>query len=155
MKVYVFKSLPPFLWGYTRDIRAIWALEECEVSYETFALDCGPQGLESEAWFKAISPFNQVPVIDDDGFILTESGAILLYIAEKSQRLIPRDFQGKAQVQRWCFAALNNIELLTLPILLGEKSWHLKVLPRFLAPIDKCWNISPISQAPISRWPIS
>jgi glutathione S-transferase len=138
MKVYVFKSLPPFLVGYTRDIRAMWALEECGIPYAAIGFDCGRRGLESDASFEAISPFNQVPVIDDDGFVLTESGAIVLYLAEKSGKLMPRDLQGRAQVQRWCFTALNNVELLTLPIFLGEKSWHLEMLPRFLTPIDRC-----------------
>ena len=81
MKLYVFKSLPPFLWGYTRDLRAMWAFEECGLSYEAHGLDCGPNGLAEEKWFAEVSPFKQVPVIDDDGYILTESGAILLYLA--------------------------------------------------------------------------
>ena len=98
MKVYVFKSLPPVLWGYTRDLRALWALEECGLTYETIGLDCGPNGLQDETWFEAISPFKQVPAIDDDGYLLTESGAILLYIAEKAERLIPRDLQARSQV---------------------------------------------------------
>ena len=46
IKVYVFKSLPPFLLGYTRDIRALWALEECGLPYETIGIDCGPNGLQ-------------------------------------------------------------------------------------------------------------
>jgi len=148
MKVYVFESLPPFLLGYTRDIRAMWALEECAVAYEAVGLACGPKGLADETWFEAISPFKQVPVIDDDGYILTESGAILLYIAEKSGKLIPRDLQGRAQVYRWVFTALNNVELMTLPIALsdfqGDSNPHTKALRpslvealgRFLSPID-------------------
>lgn len=94
MKVYVFKSLPPFLWGYTRDIRVMWALEECGIKYETVGLDCGPNGLQDELWYEAISPFKQVPAIDDNAYILAESGAILLYLAEKSGKLIPNDLQG-------------------------------------------------------------
>ncbi len=149
MKVYVFKSLPPILWGYTRDIRAMWALEECGIAYEPLGLDCGPKGLQDETWFEAISPFKQVPAIDDDGYILTESGAILLYLAEKSGKLIPRDLQGRAQVYRWTITSLNNVELMTLPILLadfqGDSNPHSKALRpilvetlgRFLGPIDK------------------
>ena len=113
MKVYVFKSLPPILWGYTRDIRPMWALEECGLVYETIGLDCGPNGLQDEAGFESINPFKQVPVIDDDGYILTESGAILLYIAEKSGKLIPQDLQGRAQVYRWLITSLNNVEPFT------------------------------------------
>ncbi|MNK01250.1 Disulfide-bond oxidoreductase YfcG [compost metagenome] len=155
MKVYVFKSLPPVLWGYTRDLRAMWALEECGIKYETFGLDCGPKGLQDETWFEALSPFKQVPVIDDDGYILTESGAILLYLAEKSGRLIPQDLQGRAQVYRWLITSLNNIEPFTLPILLadlqgdsnphsqGLRPWHVDIVARFLGPMDKMLETQP------------
>jgi len=154
MKVYVFKSLPPFLWGYTRDLRAMWAMEECGITYETHGLDCGPKGLQDETWYGDISPFKQVPVIDDDGYILAESGAILLYIAEKSGKLIPRDLQGRAQVYRWMITSLNNIEPFALPIffadLQGEasphgklRSWNVEVLGRFLPTIDQMVKTHP------------
>lgn len=149
MKVYVFKSLPPVLWGYTRDIRALWALEECGISYETIGLDCGPNGLQDEVEYGNINPFKQVPVIDDDGYVLAESGAILLYLAEKSGKLIPRDLKQRAQVYRWLITSLNNIEpfaLLVLfadfqgdsnPHLQGLRSWNAEILARFLPQIDE------------------
>lgn len=148
MKVYVFKSLPPFLWGYTRDIRAMWALEECGINYQTIGLDCGANGLQDDTEFGKVSAFKQVPVIDDNGYILAESGAILLYIAEKSGMLIPGDLQGKAQVYRWLITSLNNIEPFALPIffadLQGEasphgklRSWHVDILARFFPAIDQ------------------
>ena len=149
MKVYVFKSLPPFLWGFTRDIRALWAREECGLPYETVGLDCGPNGLQDEIWCEPISPFKQVPAIDDDGFLLTESGAILLYIAEKAGKLIPKDLEGKAQVYRWLITALNNLEPFALPIffadLMGDSNpsmkalrpWHVEILGRFFPTIDR------------------
>jgi glutathione S-transferase len=155
MKVYVFKSLPPFLWGYTRDLRAMWALEECEIAYETIGLDCGPNGLQDETSFAAVSPFKQIPVIDDDGYILTESGAILLYLAEKSGKLIPKDLQGRAQVYRWLITSLNNIEPFTLPVLFadlqgdanphlqGLRPWHVDILGRFLPTIDQMLTTQP------------
>lgn len=154
MKVYVFKSLPPFLWGYTRDIRAMWALEECGLSYETIGIDCGPNGLQDETWFEEISPFKQVPAIDDNGYLLTESGAILLYLAEKSGKLIPSDLQGRAQVYRWLITSLNNIEPFTLPVffadLQGEesphgklRSWNVDILARFFGPIDQILKTQP------------
>lgn len=149
MKVYVFKSLPPFLWGYTRDIRAMWTMEECGISYETIGLDCGPNGLQDETWFEPISPFKQVPAIDDDGYVLTESGAILLYLAEKSGKLIPSDLKARAQVYRWLITPLNNIEPFALPVLFADlqgdsnphlkalRPWHIDILARFLGPIDQ------------------
>jgi glutathione S-transferase len=48
-------------------------------------------------------------VIDDDGFVIAESAAILLYIAEKAGRLIPSDVQGRTTVMQWCFAAVSTI----------------------------------------------
>ncbi len=149
MKVYVFKSLPPFLWGYTRDLRAMWALEECEMAYEPIGLDCGPNGLQDETWFESVSPFKQIPAIDDDGFKLTESGAILLYIAEKSGKLIPRDLHARSQVYRWLITSLNNIEPFALPVffadLMGDSNphmkalrpWNVEVLSRFLPTINQ------------------
>ncbi|MFM6927946.1 MAG: glutathione S-transferase family protein [Bdellovibrio sp.] len=154
MKVYVFKSLPPFLWGYTRDIRAMWAMEECGITYETVGLDCGPNGLQDETWFEEVSPFKQVPTIDDEGYILTESGAILLYLAEKSGKLIPGDLKGRAQVYRWLITSLNNIEPFALPVLFADlqgeasphgnlRSWNVEILARFLGPIDKMLKTQP------------
>lgn len=155
MKVYVFKSLPPFLWGYTRDLRAMWALEECGLPYEPVGLNCGPNGLQDETEFAAISPFKQVPAIDDDGYLLTESGAILLYIAEKSGKLIPRDLQGRAQVYRWLITSLNNIEPFALPIFFADlqgdsnphmkalRPWHVEILGRFFPTIDQMLKDQP------------
>jgi len=155
MKVYVFKSLPPFLWGYTRDLRILWALEECGISYETQGLDCGPNGLQDETAFAKVSPFKQIPVIDDDGYILTESGAILFYLAEKSGKLIPKDLKGRAQVYRWTISSLNNIEPFALPIFFADlqgdsnppmkalRPWHAEILSRFLGPIDGMLKTQP------------
>lgn len=155
MKVYVFKSLPPFLWGYTRDLRAMWALEECGVAYEPIGLDCGPNGLQDQTWFATVSPFKQVPAIDDDGFILTESGAILLYIAEKSGKLIPPALQARAQVYRWLITSLNNIEPFALPVLFADlqgdsnpplkalRPWHIEILDRFFPTIDQMLKTQP------------
>lgn len=154
MKVYVFKSLPPFLWGYTRDIRALWTLEECAISYETIGLECGPNGLQDEAEFAKVNPFKQIPTLDDNGYILTESGAILLYLAEKSGKLIPKDLQARAQVYRWLITSLNNLEPFTLPILFADlqgpdsphgqlRSWNVDVLARFLPQIDLMLTTQP------------
>lgn len=160
MKVYVFKSLQPFLWGYTRDIRAMWALEECGIAYEAIGLDSGPNGLQEETWFEAVSPFKQVPAIDDEGYLLTESGAILLYVAEKSKKLIPSDLPRRAQVYRWLITSLNNIEPFSLPVLFadlqgeanphlqGLRSWHVDILGRFLPKIDAVLKEQPFIAGP-------
>jgi len=107
--LYAFKTIFEGGVGETKDLRAQWALEETGLPYRVHALDQLAGDLQSEAYSK-ISPFHQVPVIDDDGFTLSESGAIVLYLAEKAGKLIPADVQGRTRVTQWCFAAAATIE---------------------------------------------
>lgn len=65
--------------------------------------------LDSDAYARGLSPFHQVPVIDDDGFVVAESAAILLYVAEKAGKLMPRNVQGRTNVMQWCFAAVSTV----------------------------------------------
>jgi len=95
--------------GETKDLRAQWALEETGLPYCVHALDHTGGELAGEA-FSRISPFHQAPVIDDDGFVVSESAAVVLYLAEKAGKLIPRDFQGRTRVVQWCFAAVSTVE---------------------------------------------
>lgn len=94
--------------GETKDLRVQWALEETELEYRFHALDQTAGDLDRESYVR-MSPFHQVPVIDDDGFVVAESVAILLYVAEKANRLIPRDVQGRTTVTQWCFAAVSTV----------------------------------------------
>jgi glutathione S-transferase len=94
--------------GETKDLRVQWALEEVGLEYRFHGLDQTAGDLESEAYAR-ISPFHQVPVIDDDGVVIAESGAILLYVAEKAGKLLPSDVQGRTSVMQWCFAAVSTV----------------------------------------------
>jgi glutathione S-transferase len=107
--LYAFKTIFEGGVGETKDLRAQWALEETGLPYRVHALDQLAGDLQSEAYSK-ISPFHQVPVIDDDGFILSESGAIVTYLAEKAGKLIPSDIQGRTRVTQWCFAAVATVD---------------------------------------------
>ncbi|WNG22765.1 glutathione S-transferase family protein [Cystobacter fuscus] len=109
LTLYAFGRVHAKVIGVTRDLRPLWMLEECGLPYQVRGLDHFAGELNSEA-YRRLTPFAQIPVLEDDGFVLTETGAILLYLAEKSGRLIPSDLQGRAQVTRWCFAALNTVE---------------------------------------------
>src|SRR6185369_7272260 len=101
--------------GNTRDLRVLWALEERGLPYEIVGMDHPSHDLDSDA-FRAKNPFGQIPVIDDDGVVVTESGAILLYLARKSGKLMPRDLAGEAQVLRWSVAAVTTLELPVLSL---------------------------------------
>jgi glutathione S-transferase len=107
--LYGFRRLPEIVIGETRDLRAQWALEETGLPYQVRALDQPGGELKTED-YRRFSPFQQIPAIDDDGFILAESAAVLLYIAEKAGKLIPSDFQGRMRVTQWCFAAVSTVE---------------------------------------------
>jgi glutathione S-transferase len=110
LKVYGFARVNAFARGNTRDLRVLWALEEMGVPYEIIGLDHPNHDLDAPE-FRAKNPFGQIPVIDDDGVVVTESGAILLYLARKTGQLMPRDLAGEAQVLRWSVAALSTIEV--------------------------------------------
>ncbi len=108
--LYAFgSSVHPGMKGKGRDLRAQWALEEAGLAYRVHGVDSLGGELDSPA-YRRISAFGQVPAIDDDGFIVAESGAVLLYLAEKAGKLIPADFQGRMRVTQWCFAALATVE---------------------------------------------
>ena len=94
--------------GETKDLRVQWALEEVGLPYRFHALDQTAGDLDSES-FARLSPFHQIPVIDDDGFVIAESAAILLYVAEKSGKLIPADVRGRTTVMQWCSAAVSTV----------------------------------------------
>ena len=110
LKVYGFSRVNKVARGNTRDLRVLWALEEMALPYEVVGMDHPNHDLDTPA-YRALNPFGQIPAIDDDGIVVTESGAIVLYLARKSGKLMPRDLAGEAQVLRWCVAALSTIEV--------------------------------------------
>jgi glutathione S-transferase len=115
LKVYGFARVNKFAHGYTRDLRVLWTLEEMGLPFEIVGLDHPNHALDTSE-YRALNPFGQIPTIDDDGVVVTESGAILLYLARKTGKLMGRDLAGEAQVLRWCVAALNSIELPVLAL---------------------------------------
>jgi glutathione S-transferase len=107
--LYAIGNIFPEGRGETKDLRAQWALEETGLAYRVHALDHTAGELDGEAYSR-ISPFHQAPVIDDDGFVVAESAAVVLYLAEKAGKLIPSDFEGRTRVIQWCFAAVGTVE---------------------------------------------
>jgi glutathione S-transferase len=107
---YAFGSVPPFAKGLVRDLRVRWALEEAGLPYRV-TLVGDDEGLMPRAGYRLVQPFGQIPAIEDNGLTLFESGAIVLYVAERSRALLPEDPSDRAQVVQWMFAALNTIEV--------------------------------------------
>lgn len=105
--ISAFKWVPDFARGQVRDLRARWALEEAGLPYKTLLLE---QGDQDKPEYRALQPFGQVPVLEEDGLVLFESGAIVLHIGSRSETLLPRDPSARARAIQWLIAALNSIE---------------------------------------------
>ena len=105
--ISAFKWVPEFAYGQVRDLRARWALEEAGVPYKTHLLALGDQDKPD---YRALQPFGQAPILQDGDFTLFESGAIVLYIGERSETLLPKDAVARAHATQWLIAALNSIE---------------------------------------------
>ncbi len=107
IQVTAFRWVPPFAQGSVRDIRVRWALEEAGLGYDDRLL-----GFEDTATpeYRARQPFGQVPAYSDGKVEMFESGAIVLWIAQTSDQLMPSDDAGRAMVTTWLFAAMNSIE---------------------------------------------
>ncbi len=105
--ISAFKAVPDFAKGQVRDLRVRWALEEAGLPYETRLL---AQGDQEKPEYRALQPFGQVPIFDEDGFVLFETGAIVLHIGERSEALLPKDPSARARATQWLIAALNSIE---------------------------------------------
>ena len=105
--VSAFPWVPPFARGQVRDLRVRWALEEAGLPYKTRLLEQGEGDGEA---YRALQPFGQVPIFEEDGFVLFETGAIVLHIGARSEALLPKDPPARARATQWLVAALNSIE---------------------------------------------
>jgi glutathione S-transferase len=105
--ISAFKWVPEFARGQVRDLRARWALEEAGLPYKTRLLAHGDQ---DKPEYRALQPFGQVPILEEDGLVLFESGAIVLYIGERSEALLPKERAARSRAVQWLVASLNSIE---------------------------------------------
>ena len=111
IEVSAFRWVPPFAQGYVRDLRVRWALEEARLPYRVESTpfrDRGPEHL-------AHQPFGQAPWLTDGTISIFESGAILLHLGNLSAALLPADPRARSAAVEWVFAALNSVEMASLP----------------------------------------
>lgn len=123
--ISAFAWVPDFARGMVRDLRVRWALEEAGLPYTTRLLR---QGDKDQPEYRAVQPFGQVPMFEEDGFVLFESGAIVLHIGERSETLLPKQPGPRARATQWLIAALNSIEpcimnVVTLNVFHADEEW--------------------------------
>lgn len=97
--------------GFVRDLRLRWACEEAGLAYTLRTVPLAERGSDH----LARQPFGQIPMLRDGEIEMFESGACLLHLARKSEMLLPRDPAGEVKTLQWVIAALNSIEMVTVP----------------------------------------
>ena len=103
MKLYGF--------GPTRSLRALWSLRELGVDFDFERVNL-LAGDHQRPEFLRLNPAGKVPVLVDGDLVISESAAIVLYLAEKypEKKLLPADLRMRAQVYRWVMFAMTELE---------------------------------------------
>lgn len=123
IEITAFRWVPDFAAGLVRDLRVRWALEEAGLDYRVRLL-----GQEKPPEYVREQPFEQVPTFRDETVHIFETGAIVQYIGEKDERLLPRDPQDRYRAIQWTYAALNSVEpalqqVVTVDIFNAGQEW--------------------------------
>jgi glutathione S-transferase len=106
-----FDWVPELPRGFVRDIRIRWALEEAGLPYRVATVPFRERGPEHFAR----QPFGQVPFLEDGALCIFETGAILLHLGNRSEVLLPADARARSDAVCWLFAALNSLEVPSVP----------------------------------------
>ena len=96
----------------SRAFRVLWMAKEAGIAYEHIPVSIMVENAQcKEQWFVDLNPNARVPAIDDDGFVMWESAAINLYLAEKyKSALFPATPQGRGRMLQWAFFTANDVE---------------------------------------------
>lgn len=118
--------------------KASVTLEELGLPYEVHALSFDKEEQKSEAYLK-ICPNGRIPAIvdrDADNFAVFETGAIMIYLAEKTGRLMPTDAKGRSRVIQWLMFQMGGIGPM-----MGQANVFYRYFPEKLQPaIDRYQN---------------
>jgi glutathione S-transferase len=106
--------------------KASVALEEMEIPYETHAIELS-KGQQKEPAFLKINPNGRIPAIvdrDEGNFAVFESGAIMIYLAEKSGKFLPKDVKGRSRVIQWLMFQMGGIGPMMGQANVFGRYWH-------------------------------
>ena len=137
--ISAFRWVPTPARGQVRDLRVRWALEETGLPYQVRLL---AQGDQDKPDYRDLQPFGQVPIFEEDGFVLFESGAIVLHVGERRETLLPREPQARARATQWLVCALNSIEPFVMKVALidlfyANEEWAKLRRPSALAFLER------------------
>jgi GSH-dependent disulfide-bond oxidoreductase len=108
------------------------ALEEMGLPYDVKLIDFATNEQKSD-WYTKINPNGRIPALDDDGFTLFESGAILLYLAEKTGQFLPTHVEARSRVVQWLMFQMSGIGPM-----MGQANVFLRYFPEKIQPaIDR------------------
>lgn len=105
IEITAFRWVPEFAQGVVRDLRVRWALEEAGLDYRVRLL-----GAPRPPEYVREQPFDQVPIFNDGKVSIFETGAIVQYIGEQSETLLPREVNDRFRAIQWTYAAVNSVE---------------------------------------------
>ncbi len=118
--------------------KASICLEELELPYEVHVINLLAGDQKNPDYLK-LNPNGRIPTIadrDEDGFVVFESGAILLYLAEKTGRLLPSDRRGRSRVTQWLMFQMGGIGPM-----MGQANVFYRYFPEKIQPaIDRYQN---------------
>lgn len=100
-----------YTWATPNGWKASATLEELELGYTVHPIDI-TTGIQKEPDFLALNPNGRIPAIvdkDADDFIVFESGAIMMYLAEKTGKLLPNDAKARSEVVQWLMFQMGGL----------------------------------------------
>jgi glutathione S-transferase len=106
--------------GTTRTLRAHWALHELGLDYQTEPV-LSRSGQTETAEYRRLDPRGKIPVLDDGGFIVTESAAIVTYLGERygteTTPLVPRDLESRTRYNEWLSFTTMELDATSLYVI--------------------------------------
>ena len=105
------------------------ALEEMGLPYEVRVIDFSAMEQKAD-WYVKLNPNGRIPTLEDEGFTLFESGAILIYLAEKTGKFLPKGVQERSRVLQWLMFQMSGIGPM-----MGQANVFFRYFPEKIQPV--------------------